>query len=603
MELTYSELSSPGPVRDHNEDYVGFWQPQSLEEKRGRGTVVVLADGVGGLDRGEVASRMAVETALATFREAPEEDKTPQQLLTQMFNAANLAVYDKGMENHGKSRMATTLCIVVLRNDEIVVGNVGDSRVYLVRKGEIKQLSTDHSYVGMQQKFGLISEQDAKTSDHRNILTRSIGQDPVVRVDVESTTAFKGDRVVLCSDGLYAYVADSEIADIVSRLSPAQACRQLIALAEQRGTDDNLSVQVLLVNEVEKFSYYRGVPMYHEQAAAPMSGYEPQPGKTLDNRFFITETITRSGMATIFKATDLKTKETVAVKVPFMEFESDPGFYSRFQREEEIGSRLHHPYILRFIPEAEEEHRSRPYIVTEYLRGYTLAHLLNSVRPMPEKDALRFAVRLCEAVGYMHEQGVIHRDLKPQNIMVCYDGTIRIMDFGIAKSAEGKRITFTGFTPAVGTPDYMAPEQVKGKRGDERTDIYSLGAMLYEMVAGATPFESENENLFVIMNARVTGDPVAPRKRNPNVSPQVEEIILHAMERDPDKRYQTAKTMKAELDNPGSVQLTGRCDRLQAPSALTRGGTRVRWIVVGVGVALLILGLLLWLIIKRGTSH
>jgi serine/threonine-protein kinase len=293
----------------------------------------------------------------------------------------------------------------------------------------------------------------------------------------------------------------------------------------------------------------------------------------------------------------------VAVKVPFMEFESDPGFYSRFQREEEIGSRLHHPYILRFIPEEEGEHRSRPYIVTEYLRGYTLAHLLNSVRPMPEKDALRFAVRLCEAVGYMHEQGVIHRDLKPQNIMICYDGTIRIMDFGIAKSAEGKRITFTGFTPAVGTPDYMAPEQVKGKRGDERTDIYSLGAMLYEMVAGATPFESENENLFVIMNARVTGDPAAPRKRNPTVSPQVEEIILHAMERDPDKRYQTAKAMKAELDNPGSVQLTGRCDRLQAPSALTRGGTRVRWIVIGAGVALLILGLLLWLIIKRGTAH
>jgi hypothetical protein len=105
------------------------------------------------------------------------------------------------------------------------------------------------------------------------------------------------------------------------------------------------------------------------------------------------------------------------------------------------------------------------------------------------------------------------------------------------------------------------------------------------------------------MNARVTGDPVAPRKRNPNVSPQVEEIILHAMERDPDKRYQTAKAMKAELDDPGSVQMTGRCDRLQAPAALTRGGTKVRWIVVSVVVALLILGMLLWLIIKRGTAH
>ena len=256
-----------------------------LEEKRSLGAVAVLADGVGGLHRGEVASQLAVETAIQTFREVQEE-KTPQQLLTQMFNAANLAVYDKSMENHGKARMATTLCIVVLRNNEVVVGNVGDSRVYLVHKGEIKQLSTDHSYVGMQQKFGLISEQDAKTSDHRNILTRSVGQDPVIRVDVEDKTVYKGDRVVLCSDGLYAYVADSEIADIVSRLSPAQACRQLVALAEQRGTDDNLSVQVLQINDVEEISYYRGVPMYHKPAE-PTSGYELQPGQTLDERFFI----------------------------------------------------------------------------------------------------------------------------------------------------------------------------------------------------------------------------------------------------------------------------------------------------------------------------
>jgi len=598
MELTYAELSSPGPARDNNEDFVGFWQPQTLEEKRSHGAVAVLADGVGGLDRGEVASRMAVETSLTAFREAPE-GKTPQQLLTQMFNEANLAVYDKGMENHGKARMATTLSIAVLRNDEIVVGNVGDSRVYLVRKGEIRQLSTDHSYVGMQQKFGLISEQDAKTSEHRNVLTRSVGHEPVIRIDVEETTAFKGDRVVLCSDGLYAYVADSEIADIVSRYSPAQACRQLVALAEQRGTDDNLSIQVVQINDVEKFSYYRGVPMYHE-AADPTTGYDLQPGQVLDGRFFIDETISRSGMATIFKAIDITTQKPVAVKVPFMQFESDPGFFSRFEREEEIGLSLDHPYILRFIP---LEHRSRPYIVTEYLRGYTLAHLLNSVRPMPEKDAVRIAGRLCEALAYMHDHGVVHRDLKPQNIMICYDGTIRIVDFGIAKAAVGRRLTFTGFTPAVGTPDYMAPEQVNGKRGDERTDIYSLGAMLYEMVAGEPPFEGENENMFVIMNARVTGDPVAPRKRNPDVSPQVEEIILHAMERDPGKRYQTASAMKAELDDPGAVHLTGRCDRLRTPSPLQRSRKKALWIGLAVAFAVIVFLLVVLLIIHRGPAH
>ena len=599
MDLIYAELSSPGPARENNEDYVGSWQPQTLEEKRSRGAVAILADGVGGMQRGEVASRLAVETALRTFREAPG-DQTPQQLITQMFNAANLAVYDIGMENHGKSRMATTLAIVVLRNNEITVGNVGDSRVYLVRKATIKQLSTDHTYTGMQQKFGLISEQEAKTSENRSVLTRSVGNEPVVRPDVESATVFKGDKVVLCSDGLYAHVADSEIAEIVSRLSPAQACRQLVALAEQRGTDDNLSVQVVQINEVEKVALYRGVAMY-EETADPTTRYELRPGQILDNRFQILETISRSGMATIFKATDLNTKLTVAVKVPHMQYESDPGFYSRFQREEEIGRQLNHPYILKFYP-VPEELRSRPYIVTEYLRGYTLSHLLTSVRPMPEKDAIKLASRVCEALEYMHEQGVVHRDLKPQNVMLCNDGTIRIMDFGIAKTG-GRRMTFAGFTPAVGTPDYMAPEQVKGKRGDERTDIYSLGAMLYELVVGVTPFACESDNPLVIMNARVDGDPVAPRKRNPNVSPQIEEIILHAMERDPRKRYQTAAGMKAELDNPSAVKLTGRCDRLHAPTAWRRRWKKTLWLVLGISIPLIIFGLVIWLIIHRGPAH
>ena len=138
MELIYAELSSPGPARDNNEDFVGFWEPRTLEEKRSRGAVAVLADGVGGMHHGEVASRMAVETAIKTFRQASGEP-TPQQLITQMFDAANLAVYDKGMEDHGKFRMATTLAIVVFRDDEIKIGSVGDSRVYLVRKTTIKQ--------------------------------------------------------------------------------------------------------------------------------------------------------------------------------------------------------------------------------------------------------------------------------------------------------------------------------------------------------------------------------------------------------------------------------------------------------------------------------
>ncbi len=333
----------------------------------------------------------------------------------------------------------------------------------------------------------------------------------------------------------------------------------------------------------------------HESQTKP-TGYDLHLGQTLDDRFFITEIITRSGVATIFKATDLRTKQDVALKVPFSQFEISPSFFARFAQEVQIGEKFNHPYLLKFIP---VEHRSRPYLVTEYLRGNTLAHLLKRVSPMPEKDALRLASRICEGLSHMHEHGVIHRDLKPHNIMLCFDGTIRIMDFGISKSI-GKRFSFTGNTPAMGTPEYIAPEQIGGKRGDERTDIYSLGAMLYEMVVGAIPFENENKDVFATMNARITGDPVAPRALNRELSEQVEEIVLHAMERDPRKRYSTAIAMKEDLDYPGKVQLTGRCHRLRKPAPWKQHLKNVLLIVLTLAPIIFGFIQLILLIMRRG---
>jgi serine/threonine-protein kinase len=185
------------------------------------------------------------------------------------------------------------------------------------------------------------------------------------------------------------------------------------------------------------------------------------------------------------------------------------------------------------------------------------------MRPLPEKDALKIASLVCEALQYMHEQGVVHRDLKPENIMICCDGTIRIMDFGIARDQSSRRITFAGNSSAMGTPDYMAPEQVTGKRVDRRTDIYNLGALLYELFVGVPPFQ--NENPWAALNARVTGDPLAPRKLNRELSAQAEEIVLRALQREPLQRYQSAADMKAELDSSEHVRVTGLAERLQEP--------------------------------------
>ncbi len=310
----------------------------------------------------------------------------------------------------------------------------------------------------------------------------------------------------------------------------------------------------------------RNVPEHHDPVAdaqdAPF-----RPGHVLDGRFVITEVLSRSGMATIFKAEDRQNgAREVAVKVPHLEYESDPTFFSRFQREEKIGLALHHPFILKFIPVA---NKSRPYIVTEYLKGCTLAHLLKAMRPLPEKDALKITSFICEALQHMHDHGIIHRDLKPQNVMICCDRSIRIMDFGIARDALSRRITRIGNSNSMGTPDYMAPEQVQGKRADKRTDIYNLGAILYEMLTGQLPFQDENP--WAALNARVTGDPPAPRKQNPDLSAQAEEIALRAMQREPAARYQSAAAMKAELDTAEHVRVTGLAGRLQQPVAWKPG--------------------------------
>jgi serine/threonine protein kinase len=310
----------------------------------------------------------------------------------------------------------------------------------------------------------------------------------------------------------------------------------------------------------DEITCFRDLQERHD-GVDPAFAPELRPGHVLDGRFLIGGAISRSGMATVYQALDtLNHDQPVAVKVPHLRYEADPNYFWRFQREEEIGRKLDHPFILKFVP---VEKKTRPYLATEYLRGCTLGHLLEAMRPLPEKDALRIASLICEAMQHMHQRGVVHRDLKPGNIMVCRDRSIRIMDFGIASAAGSRKITLHGLTATMGTPEYMSPEQVKNERTDERSDIYCLGAILYEMLTGVVPFQ--NENCWVTMNDRVSGDPIAPRELNPNLSRQAEEIVLHALQRDPADRYPTIAEFKAELDAPGKVFVSGYCDRLQKP--------------------------------------
>jgi len=593
VKLTYAQVSLTGPVRPHNEDCLGFWDSADENEQATRGAIAIVADGLGGHGNGEVASQLAVETAIRIFCEAAPAT-TDNQLLSRIFKAANLAVYDAGMHGGGTTRMATTLTVSRFRRKEIAVGHVGDSRSYLIRQHQISQLTSDHTYAAMQLKMSLISKAEAAASEMRNMLTRSIGHDPTVQVDYSRHVLRSGDLIVQCTDGLHGSVAEHEILDAVNRMRPSAACEHLTQLAEKRGSQDNISVQIVRVENVPRVGYYRGAVAYLATPAVPASA-DVQAGQVLDERFEILDVINRSAMSSVFKATDLTTGRHVALKVPLPNLEGDPGAFSRFQREEEIGRSLDNPSVLKILP-VDDKEKSRPYIAMELLEGQTLEQRMQQTRAFPEDEALRIVSHVCDALGYLHEHEIVHRDLKPQNIMLCNDGSLRIMDFGIAKAGASKRLTFGGFSPTMGTPDYMAPEQVKGQRGDERTDLYSLGAILYEMLTGHVPFEAPNA--FAVMNARLVGDPPAPRSYNPALRPQVEEIILHAMAREPANRYESAKAMKADLDHPDDVVVTGRVTRLTLPTPWKNRWRTVR-IAVITALVPIVLFLLLWLMLSR----
>jgi serine/threonine protein kinase len=312
------------------------------------------------------------------------------------------------------------------------------------------------------------------------------------------------------------------------------------------------------------------------------------------DQYELTEFLARSGMASIFKAIDHSNGAIVALKIPHLHYESDIAFYQRFEREEKIGQKLDHPNIVRVL---KPESKSRMYLVMDFAEGRSLRAVMKERRRVPTQEALGIARQICSALVYLHSQGIVHRDLKPDNVIIGNDGQIKLLDFGIAMDESARRLTWFGLSPPVGTPDYMAPEQVRGRRGDVRTDVYALGTLLYEMITGELPFVAGNAH--AMMRMKLNDDPRPPREVFADIDPKVEEIILRAIERSPRERYATAKEMLEDLEDPSRVVLRDRSDRQDRPLLMR---IRIPRRIVGPGILALVIGALLLLTWAMGRS-
>ena len=315
----------------------------------------------------------------------------------------------------------------------------------------------------------------------------------------------------------------------------------------------------------------------------------------LDNRFRLFEEIGRGGMSIVYRAEDIADgNRIVAVKVPLPMFSSGTGAWSMFQREAEILAALEHHAIVRFVAAGQSGLRSS-YLVTEYVEGATLASLLQARGAFAEDQAIEIARRLCQAVEYIHERGIVHYDIKPGNVILRPNGTIKLIDFGLAHEAATTGFAWPGRPPPIASSDYVAPEQIQRRRGRKSADVYAVGVVLYELLTGQAPFPGDDP--FVVASARLLGDPPAPRAIEPRVSRQAEEIALRALRRDPAERFASAAAMRHDLDQPDRIVITGLADRLQPVTLARRRARLLRHaaaVALGPIAAQIVLFLLLW---------
>ena len=282
-----------------------------------------------------------------------------------------------------------------------------------------------------------------------------------------------------------------------------------------------------------------------------MEIYEKYVGLVFDNRYRIEKVIGIGGMAIVFKATDLLMRRTVAVKILRDEVAADEQSVKRFTNESRAVAMLSHPNIVNIYDVSVRENIK--YIVMEFVEGITLKSYMQHREVLNLREIISYTTQILRALDHAHKKGIVHRDIKPQNIMLLKNGVIKVMDFGIAKLPNAETVTMTD--KAIGTVYYISPEQVSGSKSDSRSDLYSLGVLMYEMATGQLPFTAETPVSVALM--QVNDEPVPPRQINPHIPQGLEQIILRAMEKDPEERYQSAEEMLSHLlklrENPKIV--------------------------------------------------
>jgi eukaryotic-like serine/threonine-protein kinase len=269
------------------------------------------------------------------------------------------------------------------------------------------------------------------------------------------------------------------------------------------------------------------------------------------DRYQIQAHMAQGGMSDIYKAFDLVNRREVVIKVPDQTMLGDPAQYERFQRELEVMDTLDHPAILKGLGSG--KFNRVPFLVTEFVDGKSLRAIIDSSAPIPVDNALNLVRKIADGMAYCHKNEVVHRDLKPENIFISDMEQPVIMDFGLALTKGAHRVTYSNLSATMGTPDYMSPEQVDGKRGDQRTDVYALGTILFEMLTGHPPFTGDSP--MVVMSQHLNSLPPRVDNLNAAVPVNIAAIVAKCLQKDPEMRFASMEELITAIDHPETVDV------------------------------------------------
>lgn len=531
LQTSIGSFSDKG-VKDENEDFFGSLVPKEPQLTH-KGIAFAIADGMSGSDAGKEASRCCIVSFLNDYYSTPDSwsvKKAGQKILS----ATNSWLFSQGrIQFESTKGMVSTLSALVLKSNTAYIFHIGDSRIYRLRQGDLEQMTRDHR---------------VWISDEKNYLNRAMGIEPHLEVDYKAFPLEKGDLFFMSTDGVHDFINEKTLKTALQVGNDLnRVAEQIAKQASANESDDNLTCQLVRVDQLPLAMEDEIIRRRANLSFPPLL----EPGMVLDG-YRIKEELHASKRTQIYRAFDTLTETRVILKTPSVLFEDDTHYIEHFLHEEWAGKRITHKNVLKILDT--DRNKSCNYYVTEYIEGQTLREWIDN-NPKPYIREIRKIVeQIAKGLRAFHRMEMLHQDLKPENIMLLQDGTVKIIDFGSVKIAGIAEITPLDHGEQeniLGTLNYTAPEYHLGQRGTIKSDLFSLGALTYEMINGALPFGQDMPEKPTKINLAKL-EYVPSFHKNPMVPIWIDGALKKATSLNPQGRYEVISEFIHDLSTPNS---------------------------------------------------